>query len=77
MKLPEFLPAGQICEHKTLILVSDSRERDLNRVFIRGGSWDNGANAGAFTLNLNNGPTNRNDNIGLRLSSDLNSEGNV
>ena len=39
--------------------------------FIRGGNWDNGANAGAFTLNLNNAPENSNTNIGFRCASDL------
>jgi hypothetical protein len=34
--------------------------------FKRGGNWDNGANAGAFTLNLNNAPGNSNTNIGFR-----------
>ena len=34
--------------------------------FIRGGNWDNGTNAGAFALNLNNSPTDTNTNIGFR-----------
>jgi len=33
---------------------------------IRGGNWDNGANAGVFAFNANNGPSNVNDNIGFR-----------
>ncbi len=40
------------------------------RGFIRGGNWNNGANAGAFTLNLNNAPSNVNTNIGFRCASD-------
>ena len=36
--------------------------------FIRGGNWNNGANDGAFTLNLNNAPSNTNTNIGFRCS---------
>ncbi len=36
--------------------------------FIRGGNWDNGANSGAFTLNLNNAPSNSNTNIGFRCA---------
>gem|GEM_PF-5792113 len=36
--------------------------------FIRGGNWNNGANDGAFTLNLNNAPSNVNTNIGFRCS---------
>lgn len=39
--------------------------------FIRGGNWNNGANTGAFTLNLNNAPSNTNTNIGFRCASDL------
>lgn len=38
--------------------------------FIRGGNWNNGANTGAFTLNLNNAPSNTNNNIGFRCASD-------
>jgi len=37
-------------------------------VFIRGGNWNNEANAGAFTLNLNNDVSNQNNNIGLRCA---------
>ena len=33
---------------------------------LRGGNWNNNTNAGAFTLNLNNSPTNTNNNIGFR-----------
>ncbi len=33
---------------------------------LRGGNWNNGSQAGAFALNLNNGPTNRNPNVGFR-----------
>ncbi len=36
--------------------------------FIRGGNWNNGAIDGAFTLNLNNAPSNSNTNIGFRCS---------
>jgi len=38
------------------------------RGFKRGGNWNNGTNAGAFTLNLNNAPTNTNTNIGFRVA---------
>ena len=38
------------------------------RAFIRGGNWNNGSNAGVFTLNLNNAPSNTNTNIGFRCS---------
>ncbi|UQZ83340.1 hypothetical protein SK3146_02527 [Paenibacillus konkukensis] len=33
---------------------------------IRGGNWNNGANAGVFALNLNNPRSNVNTNIGFR-----------
>jgi hypothetical protein len=33
---------------------------------IRGGNWNNGANAGVFNLNLNNPRSNVNTNIGRR-----------
>ena len=33
---------------------------------LRGGNWNNGTNDGAFTLNLNNAPSNTNTNIGFR-----------
>lgn len=42
----------------------------MRRGFIRGGNWNNGVNAGAFTLNLNNAPSNSNNNIGFRCASD-------
>jgi len=43
------------------------RKQDVY-AFKRGGNWNNGANAGAFTLNLNNSPTNTNSNIGFRCA---------
>lgn len=36
------------------------------RLPIRGGNWNNGANAGAFSVNLNNPRSNANGNIGFR-----------
>jgi len=36
------------------------------RAAIRGGNFDNAANAGVFALNLNNAPSNSNYNIGFR-----------
>ena len=33
---------------------------------LRGGNWNNGANAGVFALNLNNLRSNVNTNIGFR-----------
>ena len=36
------------------------------RAAIRGGNWNNGANYGLFCLNVNNAPSNANNNIGFR-----------
>jgi len=37
--------------------------------FLRGANWNNGSNAGVFTLNLNNTPDNSsNNNIGFRCA---------
>lgn len=38
------------------------------RAAIRGGNWNNEVNAGVFALNLNNAPSNSNNNIGLRVA---------
>lgn len=38
------------------------------RVFLRGGNWNNGTNAGAFTLNLNWDTSNQNYNVGFRCA---------
>lgn len=35
----------------------------------RGGNWNNGANAGPLSVNLNNAPSNSNSNIGFRCTS--------
>ena len=41
----------------------------IEPAFKRGGNWNNGSNAGAFTLNLNNLPSNSdNNNIGFRCA---------
>ncbi|MBI2597496.1 fibronectin type III domain-containing protein [Candidatus Daviesbacteria bacterium] len=42
----------------------------LNNGFLRGGDWNDGANAGAFTLLLYNAPSDTNGNIGFRCASD-------
>ena len=39
------------------------------RAVLRGGNWNNGANAGPFCANLNNAPTNTNYDIGFRCCS--------
>lgn len=36
---------------------------------IRGGNWNNGVQSGVFALNLNNAPSNSNNNIGFRLAT--------
>ena len=36
--------------------------------FVRGGNWDNGSNAGAFTLNLNVNPTSTSTAVGFRVA---------
>ena len=38
------------------------------RAALAGGNWNNGMNAGVFALNLNNSPTNTNNNIGFRAA---------
>lgn len=49
----------------------NSKKGEFKNGFIRGGNWNNGTNAGAFALNLNNTTDNRNNNIGFRCASDL------
>jgi len=46
-------------------------EIDLNgfAAVNRGGNWNNGTNAGLGTANLNNGPGNRNSDIGFRAAA--------
>lgn len=41
----------------------------LQALPIRGGNWNNAANAGVFTLNCNNARSNANNNIGARPDS--------
>ena len=36
---------------------------------LRGGNWDNSTNAGVFAFNVNNAPSNWNNNIGFRCCS--------
>jgi len=40
----------------------------------RGGNWNNGADAGPFCANLNNGPTDTNNNIGFRCCNSSQSQ---
>lgn len=46
------------------------KDANFSGGFLRGGNWNNGANTGSFTLNLNNTPSNTNTNIGFRCTSD-------
>lgn len=65
-------------EPKILFQHSDSgivAERENRNAFLRGGNWNNETNAGVFALNLNNSPTNTNNNIGFRCASDQQSAG--
>lgn len=65
--------------HKTMIFRSNISMRGYGKVgagshrveiaaFNRGGNWNNGANAGVFSLNLNNAPSNSNSSIGFRCA---------
>jgi len=45
---------------------------NASQAFLRGGNWNNTSNAGVFALNLNNAPSNQNNNIGFRCASDSN-----
>ena len=47
------------------------------RAAIRGGNWNNSSEAGVFALNLNNDPSNRNNNIGFRAALILTKAGVV
>jgi formylglycine-generating enzyme required for sulfatase activity len=50
------------------ILINTSNGSSANRAFLRGGKWDNGANAGVFALSLNGSPTVANTTIGFRCA---------
>jgi len=43
---------------------------NMKRIPIVGGNWNNGANAGVFSLNLNNARSNVNNSIGARPDCD-------
>ena len=62
MKLGKWFIVGRITDR---ILDTGG---SLKHAFLRGGNWNNGANAGAFTLNLNNASTDTNTNIGFRCA---------
>jgi len=46
----------------------------INSAVIRGGNWDNTGNAGPFCANLNNAPSNVNNNIGFRCCNSSQSQ---
>lgn len=43
----------------------------------RGGNWNNGAQAGVFSMNVNNAPSNSNTNIGFRCPPNFSGENPV
>lgn len=45
--------------------------KPISHAVQRGGNWNNGANAGALSVNLNNAPSNSNSNIGFRCTSQV------
>jgi len=47
--------------------------KPISHAVQRGGNWNNGANAGALSVNLNNAPSNTNSNIGFRCTSQVRS----
>lgn len=61
MKLAAWSAAG--LKH---LLAAVNRGVRYNDVPIRGGNWNNAANAGVFALNLHNARSNANTNIGAR-----------
>ncbi len=44
---------------------------ECSHALLAGGNWNNGANAGARAVNVNNYPWNVNTNIGARCGCDL------
>lgn len=46
--------------------ISPRGERGDRAVCLRGGSWNNGSNAGVWAVNLNNARSNVNTNVGFR-----------
>jgi len=46
----------------------------INSAVIRGGNWNNGADDGPFSANLNNAPSNTNNNIGFRCCNSSRSQ---
>jgi len=51
--------------------LQNKESRSSLRGLLSGGSWNNNTNAGRGLSNLNNGPSNRNLNIGLRCGLSL------
>jgi hypothetical protein len=68
---------GKVKTKLTILLICDNLIEGRVAVnafvftaFLRGANWNNTSNAGVFALNLNNTPTNQNNNIGFRCASD-------
>lgn len=56
------------------IVKVEGKSYKTQRVFLRGGNWNNTSNSGPFALNLNNTTGNQNNNIGFRCASDSTSD---
>ena len=65
MRLEKFSTVGQIQDEDVTLIF-----RENCSAFQRGSNWNNTSDAGVFALNLNNAPTNTNNNIGFRCASD-------
>ena len=50
----------------------DNANVNASRLANAGGNWNNGSNAGAFHLNVNQSASNTNTNIGARLNDFIN-----
>jgi RNA-directed DNA polymerase len=55
---------------KLKLRIIQIRVMTFSKAVKRGGNWNNGADAGPFCSNLNNGATNTNNNIGFRCCSE-------
>ena len=55
------------------MILREKPGKPISHAVQRGGNWNNGANAGALSVNLNNAPSNSNSNIGFRCTSQVRS----
>lgn len=58
----------KIRRFKIIFCIGERVINSAERFVYRGGNWNNGANAGVFSLNGNNARSNRNWNIGFRAA---------